>query len=99
METQSAFVRADGAVELYAVADVHLHLAFVVDPGHAEGGDALGFHDALHDLCLLKFGMLVVDVLDRGQHFSHGLQELGLTWMLLLQILHNFFNVHKLDYF
>ena len=99
VESQSAFVRADGAVELYAVSDVDLYLAFVVHPRHAEGRDALWFDDSLHDFSFLEFRMLVVHILNRGKHFSHGLQELGLSWMLLLQILHDFLNVHKLDYF
>ena len=66
MEAQSALVRADGAVELHAIANVHLHLALVVNPRHAERGDALWLHDALDNLGFFKLGMLVVDVLNRG---------------------------------
>ena len=38
VEAQAALVGADGGVELDAVAAVHLHLALIVDPGHAEHG-------------------------------------------------------------
>ena len=99
MEAQTALVRTDGAVELYAVAQVHLYLALVVDPGHAERDDALGFHDALYDFGLLELGVLVVDVLDRLQHFAYCLQVLQLARMFALQALHDFFNFHSVDVF
>ena len=73
METQTALVRTDGTVELNAVADVHLYLALVIDPGHTESGDALWFYDALHDFSLLKLRMLIVHVLDRFKHFAYSL--------------------------
>ena len=95
MEAQTSFVGADGAVELHAVADVHLYLALVVDPGHAEGGDALGLHDALHYLGFLKLRVLVVHVLDALQDFAHSLQEFQLAWMLAFQVLHDFLNFHS----
>ena len=65
MEAQSALIRTDGRVELYAVADVHLNLTLVVDPGYAECGDALGLHQALDDFRFLKLRMLVIYILDR----------------------------------
>ena len=71
VETQSALIRTDGTVELYAVADVHLHFSLVVNPRYTEGGDALRFHNALDDLCLLKLRMLVIYILDGFQHFSY----------------------------
>ena len=64
METKTAFVRANGAVELHAITNVHLHFTLVVNPRHTESSDALRLYDALHNLSLLKFGMLVVNVLD-----------------------------------
>ena len=64
METQTALVRANGTVELHTIANVHLNLALVVDPGNAERGDALWLHDTLHNLSLLKFGVLIVHVFD-----------------------------------
>ena len=71
VEAQSALVRADGAIELYAVTDVHLYLALVVNPGHAEGRDAFRLHDALYDLCLFELGMLVVHIFNAFQHLSY----------------------------
>ena len=76
METQSTLVGADGTVELYAVAQVHLNLTFVVDPGHAERDDTLRFYNTLHNLSFLKLRMLIVDVLDTFQYFAYGLKIL-----------------------
>ena len=63
METQAAFVRADGAVELYAVADIYVYLTIVVCPRHAEGDDALRLYESFDELCFLKLRMAVVYVL------------------------------------
>ena len=71
METQSAFVWADSAVELNAVTDVHLYLALVVNPGHTECGDTLWFHNALYNLGFFKLRVLVVYILDAVQHLSY----------------------------
>ena len=73
MEPQSALVRAYGAVELHAVADVHLYLAVVVYPWHAEFMHALGLYDALNNLGFLKLRMLIVDILNRDENFFHSL--------------------------
>ena len=94
MEAQAALVRADGAVELHAVAEVHLHLALVIDPWHAEGDDALGLHKALDELGLLELGVLVINVFDTHEHLAHGLQVLFLPWMFGLQVGHDGFNFH-----
>ena len=39
--------------------------------------------------------MLVVNINDGEQHLMYGLQELLLTWMLLLQVSHDFLNFHS----
>ena len=95
METQSTLVGADGAVELYTIAQVHLYLALVVDPGNAERDDALRFNDSFYNLRFLELRMLVVDVLDRFKHFAYCLQILQFARMLALQALHNFLNFHS----
>ena len=64
MEAQSTLIRTNSTVELYTVAEVYLHLALVVNPGHTERDDALWFDDALYDLGLLKLWMLIIDILD-----------------------------------
>ena len=63
VETQSALIGTDGAVELHAVTRVDLYVAVVVNPRHPEYDDALGLHQALNNLSFLKLRMLVVDIL------------------------------------
>ena len=94
VETDAAFVRADSVVELHAVADVVLHFAFVVDPGHAESDDAVGLDHALDDFCFFKFRMLVVDVLYADEDFLDCLKILLFTRMLGFQVVENGVNIH-----
>ena len=89
MEAQAALVGADGAVELDAVAAVHLDLALIIDPGHTEGDDALGLDHALDQACLLVFGMLLHHGLDALQHLADSLQELRLIGIALCKAIVN----------
>ena len=95
METDAAFIRADGIVELHAVSQVGLHLAAVVGPGHAECEYAVGFYHPFDDTGLLEFGMLVVDILHAHQHFLHCLKILFLSGMLHLERAHDFVYIHN----
>ena len=94
VEAQSALVGADGRVELHAVAQVHLHLALVVDPGHAERDDALGLHQSLDELCLLELGVLVIHFFDTEQHLVYGLQVLFLSRVFGLKLGHYLLYIH-----
>ena len=60
METQTAFVRADSAVELNAVTEVSLNFTFIVYPSHTECEDTIGFYDTFNDFCFFEFWVLVV---------------------------------------
>ena len=95
METQTAFVGTDGAVELHAVAQVGLNVPFVINPRDAEREDTVGLDDTLHDLGLLEFGVLVVDTLDGFEDFAHGLQVLALARVLALQVGHQIVYIHS----
>lgn len=79
METQTAFVRTDRAVELNAVAQVGLNFAFVVHPRYAEGEDTIRLYEALNDLGFLELRMLVVNFLDGLEYFAYGLQVFVFT--------------------
>ena len=87
MEAQTALVGADGAVELDAVAAVHLDLALVIDPGYTEGDDALRLDQTLDEAGLLVLGMLLHDGLDALQDLADSLQEFGLVSIALFQAL------------
>jgi len=87
MEAQATLVGADGAVELDAVAAVHLDLALVIDPGYTEGNDALRLDQTLDEAGLLVLGMLLHDGLDALQDLADSLQEFGLVGIALFQAL------------
>ena len=95
METQASLVGSDGVVELDAVACVHLHLATVVGPHHLEGEDAVGLDDSLGDFVSLELRVLIVNLLDGGQHFAHGLQVFTFGRILALKRSNQIVNVHN----
>ena len=96
METDASFVRADGIVELHAVADIVLNFAFVVDPCHAECDNAVGFDHAFDYLVTFEFRMLVIHVLNREKNFLHSLKVFFFARMLGFQVGHDMVNIHNL---
>ena len=95
MEAYAALVGANGVVELYAIAQIGLHLAFVVHPSDTEGENAVWLNQSLYDFCLFKFGVLVVDFLYGNQHFLYGLQIFHFAGVLCLERCHNLINFHN----
>ena len=89
MEAETALIGTDGTVELDAVTGVGLHLTLVVNPGYAEGEDTVRLYQTLHNLGLLKLGMLVVHILDGFQNFLNSLQILFLQRVLGLEACHD----------
>ena len=83
MEPQTALVGADGAVELDAVAVVHLNLALVVHPGNTEHDDPLGGDQTLQEGVLAVQVFIFFDDHAQGfQNFGDGLQEFRLVRVL-----------------
>jgi hypothetical protein len=95
VETQTAFVWADGVVELNAVGEVDVHLALVVDPGHLEGEDAVGLYDALDDFGSLELRVLVVYLFDGFEYLVYSLQVFLFTWVFFFQVVHYLSKVHS----
>ena len=85
METQAALVRANGVVELDAVAAVDLHLALVVHPRDAEHDDAIRLHKTVQQTDFFIFGMFVKDGRKGLQHLGGRLQEFLLLRVAGLQ--------------
>ena len=85
METQAALVGADGAVHLHAETAVDLHAPGIVDPRHTEDNGTLRFDHALDDgrLHVVRVGFKKRP--EGAQHLFHGLMELGLVRITLLQ--------------
>ncbi len=68
------------------VAAVHLHLALVVHPGHAEHDHALGFDQSVEE-SMLGVALVLGDEGPEALHdLAHGLQELGLAGVALFDV-------------
>ncbi len=94
METDTSLVGTDGVVELHAIADIVLHLAFVVYPSHTECEDTVRLHHSLDYTGFLVFGMLVVNVFYAKKNFFHCLEKFVLSGMLGLKIGQNLIDIH-----
>ena len=77
METDAAFVGADAVVVLHTITHIGLYFSLVVHPIHAELVDTVGDAEALDELHLLKFRVLVVLFFNCGEHFFDSLMVLG----------------------
>ena len=96
MESETAFIRTDGSVELHTVAEVGLHLSLVIYPSHAESEDTVRLDHALHYLGLLKLRVLVIHLFNRLQHLLYGLQVLCLAGVLCRQLRHDSLYFHNI---
>ena len=95
METDTAFIRADGIVVLHTVAHIVLHAPLIVDPRHTEREYAVGDAQTLYQIVAFELGMLIVDFLNRGNHFFHSLQVFRLVRKPAAQIVDNFSSFHS----
>ena len=73
VETKTALVCAEGSIELYTIAEVGADFTGIVDPGHAECENAIGFDQTLNDFGLLELRVFVVDFFDGGQNLFNSL--------------------------
>ena len=94
METESALVRSDSAVELHTVPKVGLDLAIIVDPSDTESKDTVRLDEPLDYLSLFEFRMLVVNILDGLEDLLHCLQIFFLCRVLGLETGHYFIGFH-----
>ena len=76
VEPQAALVGADGGVELHPEAPVHLYLAGIVRPGHAEHNGTLRLYKALQNAVGLQLGMTLHHGLKPLQHLVDRLMKL-----------------------
>ena len=86
METHAALKRADGGVKLDAPRAVNLHLIAIVHPGHAELDHALWLDQAFEQRHLAIARVLFKEGPQGGHHFTHGLGELALVRVALLNM-------------
>ncbi|MNP03082.1 hypothetical protein D3C76_949540 [compost metagenome] len=85
METQATLVRADGAVHLDTETAIDLHLAVIVDPGHAEHDGPLRLADALKNAGAQVMRIGFKKGPQATQHFFDGLMKFRLVRVAFFQ--------------
>ena len=93
VQTQTALVGADGAVELDTEATVHVDVALVIGPGNLEGDHALRLHKTLKNAVGLILRVLFHDALKALQNLVNRLMELRLVGVALDKLVVNSLNV------
>ena len=103
VEPQAALVGADGGVELYPVATVHMDLTGIISPGHPEGDNTLRLHEPFQNAVLLQLGAAFHHGLQALQNFINRLMKLLLVRVagqdLLIDALAVFVVQHRLGSF
>jgi hypothetical protein len=79
MKSHTAFIGAEGAVELDTKGAINVNLAFIVAPGHAKDDLSFGLANALDELSVGKLRMLYEYRPERFKHLMYGLMELRLA--------------------
>jgi len=77
-ETDAAFVRSDGRVELNTHRSGDLNLAEVIGPSDAELDGPLGFDDSFHDGILFDIGFFIDQTIHRSEKLFDRLKEFRL---------------------
>ncbi|MDT4836454.1 hypothetical protein FQZ97_701520 [compost metagenome] len=85
MEAQAALVGTDGAAHLHAEATVDADPSLIVDPRHTEQDGTLRLDDPFDDAGLQVMRIGFQEGPQAAQHLFHGLMELGLVGITLLQ--------------
>ena len=93
MKTQAAFVRPDSAVHLDAEAAVHVQLTVIILPWDAEHDHAFRLDDALDNLGLSIFRMLLEHERERFDYFLDSLVEFRFARILGLHFGHQSGNI------
>ena len=97
VQTQTALIRTDRRVELYAVAAVHMNLAVIVDPRHAEHDLALRLGETLQDTGSLILRVCFNDRLQSGENFRCSLNEFRLIGIKLFKVFQLFAYIRHND--
>ena len=84
METNGAFVRANGIVMLNTIAHVGLNIALVVYPCYTERYNTIWNAKALNKVGAVEFWVTVVLLLDSSEDLTNGLYIFRLVREALL---------------
>lgn len=93
LETETALVGSDRAVELNAEATVYLNFAVTVGPRYAEFDNALRLYETLKKTGFLILGMLFDNGFKGFENLFNSLKKLGFVRIALLNLRKNFLNV------
>ena len=88
METKTSLVWSDSIVELYSVSCIGLNNSVVIYPCNTECQHSVRFYETLDNLGILKFRMLVINILNALKHFAYSLEIFFLCWVLGLKFGH-----------
>ena len=97
METQTALVGTDRAIELNAETAVDLNLALVIYPRNAEFDNSFGFNHHINDAALDINGALLHNGLEGFENFANGLVELALAGVTRDNVSQNFLQIFILN--
>src|SRR5699024_9811391 len=93
MESQSAFVRSNSAVELASVSTVYMRNTVVICPGNTESKHSVWLNHSFQKSCFLVFRMFVDYYFQRFENFLNGLYKLWLICVALFYSVKNSLNL------
>ena len=94
MKAQTAFVWPDRAVILHAIADIYMHLPFIVHPWDTELNLPLRLYKPLKKRILTELLFICLnDNSQRLKHLFHRLMEFRLRRVLCHYLLQDFINI------
>ncbi|MNP33469.1 hypothetical protein D3C76_1267100 [compost metagenome] len=90
METKSAFVRSDSAVELNAEPTVYLNFALIINPRYAECDQSFRLDDSFKNRIVPIFRVFREYWSEGVQYFLYRLVKFAFTWIAFNNGLVNF---------
>ena len=93
LEAETALVRPDSAVELYAETTVYMRLTIVVYPCYTELDRPFRLDHALQKGHVLILGMAINNDLEGRKNFFNRLKEFGFISVALLYLFQHFLNI------
>src|SRR5690625_2556086 len=93
MKSYSAFIGANGTVELYAVTPVYFYLPMIIHPWYLKCDDSFRLCDAFQDTVFHIFRMFFKNRNKRTEYFFDSLEEFLLMWISLFYHCKNFIHI------
>ena len=94
VETDTAFVRTDGAVHLNTETAVDLHLTLIVHPRHTEHNDPFGLYNTFHHFLLAQVRICHNHRSNALNYFFYCLMKLVFTGVFADEVGHKTVHIH-----